>query len=106
MSGNKELAEVLVDFATALESACVNLKRYVLELVNVEDKPLWDPDKIKWEKAQSDKGEYERSEDVDNPEFKALLKDLAGHGGKMNRLGYFYWSFQNGATVGRKKRRA
>jgi hypothetical protein len=106
MSEKKELAEVLVDFASALESACVNLKRYVLDLANVDEKPLWDPDKIKWEKAEGSKGEFERSEDVDNPEFKSMLKDLAEHGGKLNRLGYFYWAFQNGSTIGRKKRKA
>jgi len=38
-------------------------------------------------------------------EFKAMLKDLAAHGDKMNREGYFYWLFKNGATVGRKKRK-
>jgi hypothetical protein len=39
---------------------------------------------------------------VNNPEFKALLKELARHGGRLTRNGWFYWTFKNGATVGRK----
>lgn len=64
----------------------------------------WSPSKIKWEEAQGSKGPYERSEDMNNPEFKAMLKDLQAHKGKLNRQGYFYWVFENGHTVGRKKR--
>jgi len=64
----------------------------------------WNPNKIKWEKAEGFKGEYERSEDVNNPEFKVMLKDLAQHGGKLTKDGYFYWVFKNGSTVGRKRR--
>jgi len=36
--------------------------------------------------------------------FKAMLRDLANHNGKLMRDGYFYWVYKNGATVGRKKR--
>jgi len=64
----------------------------------------WDPSKITWQQAEGSKGVYERSEDVNNPEFKAMLKDLQGHGGKMSRNGYFLWVFQNGTTVGRKRK--
>jgi len=64
----------------------------------------WNPDKIKWLKVQGAKGEFEKSEDINNPEFKAMLRDLANHNGRLTRDGYFYWTFKNGATVGRKKR--
>ena len=75
----------------------------------VETKPedrawSWDPSKIAWTKAEGFKGEYERSEDVNSLDFKALLKDLAEHKGTLTRDGLFYWAFQNGSTVGRKKR--
>lgn len=63
----------------------------------------WSPEKIIWEKTQGDKGPYERSSDVNNPEFKAMLKDLAAHNGKLTKDGHFYWIFKNGTTVGRKK---
>lgn len=64
----------------------------------------WNPDAVRWEKAAGQSGEYERSGDFDNPEFKAMLKDLAEHGGRLTRDGWFYWTFKNGSTVGRKKR--
>lgn len=68
-----------------------------------EAKSLWDAQKIKWDKAEGTKGPYERSEDVDNPEFKTMLADLVAHNGRMRHEGFFYWTFQNGHTVGRKK---
>ena len=64
----------------------------------------WNPDKIQWSKAQGSKGEYERSEDVDSNDFKSLLKDLAEHKGSLIRDAVFYWSFKNGAIVGRKRK--
>ena len=64
----------------------------------------WNPDKIAWSMAQGSKGEYERSENADSLDFKALLKDLAEHKGNLTRDGFFYWSFKNGATVGRKRK--
>jgi len=89
----------------------------ILELVNGQEAGItafkqrlkrtkvgWDASKIKWEQAQGTSGPYERSEDVNNPEFKAMLKDLASHGGKMTRDGYFMWVFKNGTTIGRKRR--
>lgn len=64
----------------------------------------WDPQKIKWTVAQGARGLYQKSQDMNSLGFKALLKDLAAHKGKLARDGYFYWTFTNGATVGRKKR--
>ena len=106
MSESDKLLEILVDFANALESACVNLKRYVAELKNIEDKPKWNwnPDKIAWSKAQGSKGEYERSEDANSLDFKNLLKDLSDHKGSLIREGWFYWSFPKNAVIGRKKK--
>ncbi|MBT0160226.1 hypothetical protein G4O51_09600 [Candidatus Bathyarchaeota archaeon A05DMB-2] len=69
-----------------------------------EDKK-YDANKIKWEKTTGLKGEYERSEDLNSMDFKAMLKDLTAHQGKLTRDGYFYWLFKNGATIGRKKQK-
>lgn len=66
--------------------------------------PNWNPLKVKWQQAEGSKGPYERSEDADNPHFRGMLKDLETHGGKMTENGYFYWVFQDGTIVGRKKR--
>lgn len=97
--------EDFVDFLDGLEASIVKLKQQIAKLAGAEKpKFSWNPNAIKWEKAQGAKGEFERSEDVNNPEFKKLLEDLAQHGGKLTRDGLFYWTFKNGSTVGRKKR--
>ncbi|MEM3628639.1 MAG: hypothetical protein QXQ94_11355 [Candidatus Bathyarchaeia archaeon] len=69
-----------------------------------KEAPSWNSEKIIWEKAHGDKGPYERSSDINNPEFRAMLKDLAAHNGKLTKDDYFYWTFKNRTTVGRKKR--
>jgi hypothetical protein len=93
------------DFLSSLEDSIVKMKQQIAKLVGVE-KPsfTWNPNKIKWEKAEGQRGEFEKSEDINNPEFKALLKDLAQHKGKLTRDSWFYWTFKNGSTVGRKRR--
>jgi len=98
--------EDFLDMLNGIEASITKMKQQILKLVGVEEKPKfsWNPDKIKWEKTQGSKGEFEKSEDFNNPEFKAMLKDLAQHGGKLTREGMFYWVYRNGSTVGRKKR--
>ena len=98
--GEGGIRDVLLDFANALESASVNLR---FQIKQKEQVWSWDPIKITWEKAQGPKGEFERSEDVDNPQFKAMLSDLVDHGGKASRQDCFYWVFRNGSVVGRKR---
>jgi hypothetical protein len=107
----ERILEIDTDIANALESLAVNWKRQIVELVGItEQKPAapaaitWDPDKVSWQQAQGSSGLYERSEDVNSLDFKEMLKDLAAHQGKLTRDGYFYWTFTNGSTVGRKKK--
>lgn len=102
------VAEAVIDFCNALESAIVNLRRQLGRRNGSSPAPTenvegWNPDAIKWEAREGSKGPFERSEDLNNLQFKALVKDLAAHDGKLTRDGLFYWLFQNGATVGRKK---
>ena len=97
--------EDFLDMLNGMEASIANMKQQIAKLVGVaEEKPKfsWDPDRIKWEKAEGCKGDYERSEDVNSLDFKELLKDLAQHKGKLTRDGWFYWTFKNGSTVGRK----
>lgn len=106
MSESENLAEeMLLEFLNAVEAGIAAAKQRYKERkgISEEQKPLYDPQKIKWEPAQGSSGPYERSEDVNNPEFKTMLKDLQARKGKMNREGLFYWAFENGYTVGRKK---
>ena len=100
----KIFVEDFVDFLNGLEASIVKMRMQVEKLVGSKVKFSWNPDKIKWQETEGFKGKYERSEDVNNPEFKAMLKDLAQHGGKLTRNGLFYWVFKNGSVVGRKKR--
>jgi len=98
-------------FLDGLEDSIAKMKRQIASLMGIAESKAerewtWDPDKIKWEKTEGVKGEFERSEDFNNPEFKAMLKDLASHNGRLTRNGFFYWVYKNGSTVGRKKRGA
>ena len=101
----KILAEDILDYLNAQEASCVKLRMQIAKLYGPE-KAGWDPAKIKWQQGMGAKGPFDWSDDVNNPEFKAMLKDLAAHQGRMNREGVFYWTYKNGATVGRKKRGA
>ena len=91
--------EAFTDFLNAVDAG-IQAARQRIKAVKVG----WNPSEIEWEQADGTKGPYERSEDVNNPEFKDMLKDLANHGGTLTREGYFYWIFKNGTTVGRKRR--
>jgi len=105
MSEKEDLAlEVLTDFFNAVEAGISSARQRIKE-VKVLEKPKWNPDAIKWDHAEGSKGPYLRSEDVNNLQFKAMLKDLRAHNNKMTRGGYFYWAFEKSAVVGRKKRK-
>jgi hypothetical protein len=100
MTEKEDVASIaLLEFLNAVEAGIASARQIIKEA-----KVGWDPERIKWEQAEGQSGPYERSEDTDNPEFKAMLKDLQAHSGRLTREGWFYWVFQNGAMVGRKKR--
>jgi hypothetical protein len=65
----------------------------------------FDVSKICWKQAEGKKGAFELSEDFENPEHGALLKFLVElAGGSVESEGFFYWVFQDGRTIGRKKK--
>ena len=99
---SEEMFEIVLDLCSALEAAAVAAKQRMAKLVGVK---AWDPAHVSWTRAEGSRGPYERSEDVNNREFKAMVKDLAAHGGRLTREGYFYWLFESGDIVGRKRRR-
>jgi hypothetical protein len=99
-----EVWDAIFRLVNTVEAGIAEFKHHVGGRKGVSPDLSWDPEKIKWEKVEGSKGAYERSEDVNNPEFKAMLKDLASHRGKLTRNGCFYWIFKNGSAVGRKKR--
>lgn len=74
-----------------------------------KEHPSWDASKIPWVEAEGTKGKYERypaegEKPESTPDYKNILADLKGHGGKLTRDGFFVWLFTDNATVGRKKR--
>lgn len=99
-----DLKESVIDFCNAIEAAAVNLRKQIEGKDQGRESPInWNPDKIKWSLAEGAKGPYEKSGDINNLEFKAMLKDLNEHNGKLRCGPWFYWRFENGSTVGRKK---
>ncbi|MEM1540888.1 MAG: hypothetical protein QXJ07_05870 [Candidatus Bathyarchaeia archaeon] len=105
---SEELLDALMDFAGGVEAAVVQLKKNLYDLAQKanESKP-WDAANVKWERAESDKGEYEKASaeaNNGNMDFDNMVADLKLHGGKMRKGGYFYWLFEfsDKPTVGRK----
>ena len=101
MSENDTTLTALLEFLNAVEAGIAVAKNLISEKRKLAE---CNPENIKWEQIQGNRGPYERSSDVNNPDFKALLKELASHEGRMTKNGYFYWIFKNGSTIGRKKR--
>ncbi|RLI00071.1 hypothetical protein DRO19_00525 [Candidatus Bathyarchaeota archaeon] len=101
----KAIEDKLDDHFQALkEDLTKAIEAYLEKTENV-----FDPEKIKWVQAEGFSGPYERypakGEKIElSQDYKALLKWLKEHNGKATYQGYFYWIFQDGATIGRKKR--
>lgn len=95
-----QIVFAVVDFANALEAAIINLKKNVKDLAQFKE---YDLEEIAWNEAQGEKGPYEKTDDVNNDHYKALIKDLKTHGGKFRKAGYFVWLFRDNKTIGRKK---
>lgn len=109
MDKNEEFLDALMDFATGLEAALAQLKKNLYDLAQKQNdaKPLWDPCNVKWEKASSEKGEYEKATteaNNGNKDFENMVGDIKAHGGKIRRGDCFYWVFEyaDKPTVGRK----
>lgn len=98
--------EPLVKLRDALAMAAEALNEYIETFAPAGEKPAWDPSRIKWEQKEGTRGPYERSEDVNSPDHKALLKDIAEHKGFLFRDGWNYWTFKNGWVIGRKRKEA
>ena len=97
--------ESLVKLRDAFRMASEAIDEYIDSMAPKETIGFtWNPNNIKWVQAEGTSGPYERSEDVDNLDFKEMMKDLASHNGKFQREGYFYWAFQKASIVGRKKK--
>lgn len=96
--------EALVKLRDSFSMAAEALNEYI-DTLRPSQTGTFDPEKVKWDRAEGANGLYERSNDsTDNPDYKELLHDLSVHGGKVTRDGYFYWIFTDQFTCGRKRK--
>jgi len=94
----------IVVIATGLSAILTDLSG-VEEAEKAEGQAPVDLERITWVEDEGPKGKFQKSEDINNPEFKKLVKTLGQHDGKMTVSGDFVWLYRNGSTVGRKKRK-
>ena len=100
---------ILVDAANAEESRAVSIKQQIKNMVEAQQpKPqtdgMADAEEIVFTRLMGTKGEYEKSEDFENPRFKALKTTLQAHNGTMTADGFFLWIFPDGKAIGRKRK--
>lgn len=107
--------EVDVPDESELNIARKNALALLNEWLGIAEKPKqrwgWNPDAIKWREAEGFKGKYQRypgpeEKAESTSDYRLLLEDLKKHNGKLSREGFFYWLFEDGSTVGRKRQGA
>lgn len=102
----REITDILEQVAHDADLLSTNIIRALKQKQQQQEQQrqwTWDPARIRWERDEGFKGPYEKTEDYTSADYKALLADLQAHKGKLTRDGVFYWTFENGATVGRKQ---
>lgn len=100
----REITDILEQVAKDADLLSCNIIRALKQKQQQEQRQwTWDPTRIKWTSDEGFKGPYEKTEDYTSADYKALLADLQAHKGKLTRDGVFYWTFENGATIGRKQ---
>ena len=106
MTNDNLALEMLLAIMDGQESGIAAARQLLREKRGIAENkgPTWNPEGMKWIEAQGSKGAYQKSEDIDSLDFKAMLSDLAAHKGKLYRDGLFYWTFPSG-SVGRKRMR-
>jgi hypothetical protein len=90
-----------VKLRDAFAQASEALNEYIDTFAPV-DQEDYNAEQITWIPTEGARGIYEKSEDYNNIHHQKLLKHIAANNGKLTQNGKFYWTFQNGATIGRK----
>ncbi|MEM2999580.1 MAG: hypothetical protein QXX34_03530 [Candidatus Bathyarchaeia archaeon] len=101
----REITDILEQVAHDADLLSTNIIRALKQKQQQQEQRqwTWDPARIKWTSDEGFKGPYEKTEDYNSQDYKALLADLQAHKGKLTRDGVLYWTFENGATIGRKQ---
>lgn len=100
---DEQLFEALAKVRDCLSGAADALDT----LIQQESKTVlkqYDPEKMRWADKNGAKGSFQATDDVNSPEYKALQKDLVDHKGFIVFQGFQYWLFENGVTIGRRKK--
>jgi len=98
----EKLREAVLLFCDGLDSVVTKLRQDLGAEAKTETFNLR-TEHINWSDQQGTKGPYQRSDDFDSRHHKELLKWLASKDGRARRKdGFFYWTFENGSTIGRK----
>lgn len=115
---NEKLSEAVVDFACALEAACVQLKRYIGQQQGVEVKEETFLNLQGWEKRTGERiGEYEfttrktnDNSELFNHAFNILKANDATIKNHFSEKGwrFYYWTWPESSvdTIYRKERKA
>lgn len=99
---DEKVLEILVDFANALEAACVNVRQKIGAIVGVTTAVTADFNKLPWAIKQGTKGEYGQTSkrSTNNSDiFKALQRNLREHNGFWQHQGFKYWFHQQDQDV-------
>ena len=102
---NEKLAEAIVDFANAIEAACVQLKKYVAETHGVQTGKEYteeDFNALFWETKEGTKGKYQQTSKKatnNHPVFQTLQTIVKEKGGFCILGGYKYWSHQGDVDI-------
>ena len=107
--------EALLLFCDAVDAAVTQLRRNLDPAAQPKRNDLsklpFDTSKIKWQDKKNEKGPFQFSEDFNSLDHKGLLKFLAEHipskcvnSKDPEGRTWFYWTYSNGSTIGRKLR--
>ena len=101
------LAEEIVDYCNAVESAAVKLKVQIGKLFGSPKEENLDFSKLFWETKQGEKGPFEQTSEKANQNsdlWKALKQKVKDHSGFWQNNGFRYWfDMKNENVVDRRK---
>jgi hypothetical protein len=110
MSSQDEQKEILIDFLNALEAACVNAKHRLGVDTAAPRKATfdWNAENMKWIDKTNENGPFQIAKQEGEPaaDFNKMVAHLKRNNGFLWREDTKYWLFQDGVTVGRRKKGA
>lgn len=111
---NKEAADLktfsmtVMCWLDAQDAANQQLRISIKKLVDVQLTPCsiklpFNAERITWTAKVGNRGPFELSNNIENPDYLALLEFLKTHAdGALASEGFYYWVFTDGVTIGRK----